>query len=101
MSSVPDHSRNTDEPPRKRLCQKTALAHSDRLAMWSIAAGLGLTVTVYMRLQWMGAPTSFFEVLRFIAHQTPSHTKPLQLVEFFCGVAAHTRAFQNAGCPRT
>jgi len=59
------------------------------------AAGLGVAVDEYKRLLMMGFPTPAYELLRFTAGPAGA---PLDMVEFFCGVAAHVRAFQRAGC---
>ena len=46
----------------------------------------------------MGAPLQLYTLLHFIAVASPQEQKgSLHLVEYFCGVAAHTRAFQACG----
>eukprot|EP00974_Lingulodinium_polyedra_P075504 7316791-Lingulodinium_polyedra.AAC.1 len=70
------------------------------LQIASTAALLGLSVDSYRRLCFMGAPIALYEVMRFVRqHTDPDAVKELIMVEYFCGVAALTRAFHGVGLP--
>ncbi len=58
---------------------------------------LGVLPVEYIRLVFMGTPMVAFELMRHVTAFSAGHSRDLDLVEFFCGVAAHTRAFQDLG----
>ena len=66
-----------------------------------ITAGqLGLDAAAYQRLCLLGCPTAFFQLIMAVQFCRPEpKTTPLVMLEMFCGVAAITRAFTEAGYP--
>ena len=66
-----------------------------------ITAGqLGLDAAAYQRLCLLGCPTAFFQLIMAVQSCRPEpKTTPLVMLEMFCGVAAITRAFTEAGYP--
>ena len=66
-----------------------------------ITAGqLGLDAAAYQSLCLLGCPTAFFQLIMAVQSCRPEpHTPPLVMLEMFCGVAAITRAFTEAGYP--
>jgi hypothetical protein len=87
---------------RRRLHGKQA-APLERL--WDeelTAISMGLQSVVYWRMRVLGCPASFFTILVDIqackaALGTPNVRGSLILLELFCGVAAITRSFEQAG----
>ena len=82
---------------------------AERLQLWQTAMTLGISHGAYCRLLSLGAPAALYELLkqvneisRELAQQGQQaaampQREPLDFVEYFCGKAAHTRAFQEAG----
>ena len=63
------------------------------------ACAMGLPVTVYQRLKRFGCPPQFLQLIVLVSTCNTEVPASLVLLELFCGVAAVTRAFAEAGLP--
>ena len=100
---VPEVESATPAPesrPYRRLKKKQhfEICASVILSSWITSEAIGLEQKEYMRLLMMRAPVILYEVLKICtATRLDGGTCDVDLVEYFCGVASHVRAFEDMG----